>query len=46
MRERMSKGMGVFRINCEEGKNRCLNGHENEGKYETCRGVEFGGRGS
>ena len=39
----MDKRMGVFRINCGEGMNRYLDGHENEWKSETCRGVEFEG---
>ena len=40
----MGKKMGVFRIKCGEGKVRCLDGHENEWKSETCRCVEFEGR--
>ena len=43
VRERLGKGIGLLRINCGEGKDRCLDGHENEWKSETCRCVEFEG---
>jgi hypothetical protein len=42
MRERIDRGMRVFRIKCGEGQDGCLYGHENKWKTETCRGVEFG----